>query len=243
MKAFNYLIVTVLLACLTGMSQAVAQQRIVEKTLKTDSNKRILMNLKFGENITVRGWDKNEVSFRAVVEVNGGKLNDAFVANYVDDEQGIRIETDFDKDKLEEGRAEDCPCNGYSSYSWNNHGSRYVVCSNIVFEIFIPKKADLQLETIASDVELYDLEGPINAKSISGYVDLSWPEREGAELSLQTVTGEAYSDLDNLSFRNRKDKFPLVGYELRGTIGSGGPSVRLESVSGDLYLRKQPVKS
>lgn len=237
MKKTTALLVTVLLVCLGIAEAALAQQRIVEKTLPADSNDRVQLDLKFGERIIVKGWDRNEVSFRGVVEINSGKLNDAFTANFDESGQGIRIQTDFDKKKLEEGQAEDCPCNDNHSYSWNN-GKGRVICSNILFEIFVPRNADLVLETIAADVELYDLNGPIDAKSISGYVDLSWPGRSGAELSLKTISGEAYSNLENLSFRNRKEHFPHVGYELRGAIGSGGPMVRLESISGDLYLRK-----
>lgn len=239
MKKAAILLRTILLVCFVMVETVSAQQRIEEKTFSADSDETIRLNLRFGENIIVKGWDRNEVSFRAVIEVNSGRLNDAFVANYSEGIGGIRIETDFDKDKLEDGRASDCPDRKYSSYSWNNDGDQKVICSNITFELYVPRNSDLQLETIAADVELYDLNGPIDAKSISGYVDLSWPEMNGADISMQTVSGEAYSNLDNLTFKNRKEELPLVGYELRGAIGSGGPMVRLESVSGDVYLRKR----
>lgn len=238
MKKTATLLMIMLLVGLTAMKSAGAQQRIVEKTFEAASDAPIQLNLKFGEVIEVKGWDKNEVSFRAVIEINGGKLNDAFVANFDENGGGIRIQTDFDKEKLKEGRAEDCPDSRYHSFSWNDNGRNQIVCSTIIFEIFVPANSHLELETIAADVELYDLNGPIDAKSISGFVDLSWPDRKGAEVSLKTITGEAYSDLNNLIFNNRKEHFPHVGYELRGAIGSGGPLIKLESVSGDLYLRK-----
>lgn len=238
MKNIVTVFVIVLLGILGLGNTAQGQKRIVEKTFSADSDEKVRLNLRFGESIIIKGWNRNEVTFRAVVEINSGNLNDAFVANFSEHSGGIRINTDFDKDKLEEGRAEDCPDRGHSSYSWNSDGNHKVVCSDITFELYVPRNSDLQLETIAADVELYDLNGPIDAKSISGYVDLSWPDRNGAELSLKTISGEAYSDLENLSFRNRQEHFPHVGYELRGSIGSGGPMVRLESVSGDLYLRK-----
>ena len=41
------------------------------------------------------------------------------------------------------------------------------------------------------------------------------------------------------AFANRKEN-PIVGYQLRGTLGStGGPAVRLESISGDVFFRKR----
>lgn len=238
MKKIIILIATLLFTFFAGIHSLEAQQRIVEKTLEADSDEHIQLNLKFGESIVVKGWDRDEVSFRAVVEINDGKLNDAFTANFDESGPGIRIETDFDKEKLKDGRAEDCPENKNHSYSWNQNGRNQIVCSSITFEIFIPRNSRLKLETIAADVELLHLDGPVDAKSISGYVDLSWPGMNGADISLKTITGEAYSDLDNLTFRNRAEPFPHVGYELRGAIGNGGPTIRLESVSGDLYLRK-----
>lgn len=225
-----------LLIFVAGMSSMTAQQRIEEKTMKASSDERIRVNLKFGESIVIKGWDREEVSFRAVVEINRGKLNDAFVVNYLEDAQGIRIDSKFDQEKLKADRGEDCFCKDGRSFSWNEKG---VICTSIVYEIFIPRNADLNLETISADVEMYNVEGPINARSVSGFVDLSWPSRRGAELTMKTVTGEAYTDLANINFSNRKDHAPLVGYELRGTIGAGGPAVRLESVSGDLFLRDQ----
>lgn len=230
---------TLLILNMIHAGQLFGQQRIIEKTFSADAEETVRLNLKFGENITIRGWDKNEISFKAIVEINSGKLNDALLVDYFDDRNGIRIDTGYDKEKLKEGRCEDCPGNHYSMYNWNDNGNGYVVCSHIVYEIYVPRRADLELETISADVELFNLTGPIDAKSISGFVDLSWPEKQGADLSIKTVTGEAYTNLGNLNFKNRKEHVPLVGYELRGSVGQGGPFVRLESVSGDVYLRKE----
>ncbi|NBC05133.1 MAG: hypothetical protein GVY20_15730, partial [Bacteroidetes bacterium] len=171
MKKFTTVfVITVVFVGLIGLINADAQQRIVEKTLSAEGNDLIQLNLLFGEHITIKGWDKEEVSFRAVVEINSGKLNDAFVANYVEDNQGVRIETDFDKDKLESGRASDCLGSKYSSYSWND--GNQIVCSYIRFEVYVPRNSDVKLETISADIELFDLDGPIDAQSVSGFVDL-----------------------------------------------------------------------
>ncbi|MDX1618013.1 MAG: hypothetical protein R3224_04460 [Balneolaceae bacterium] len=214
---------------------AQAQQRVVEKTLAAEPGKRVELNLKYGETIVVRGWDRNEVSFRALVEINEGRLNDAFIAEFADDSQSLWIDTDFDRAKLREGRSDECPCPRSATFTWSDKG---MICSTIRYEIFMPRGAKLALETVSADVELTGLTGPVHAKSISGFVDLSWPERRGAGVTIKTVTGEAYTDLENIRFTNRRAPMPHVGYELRGAIGTGGPAVRLESVSGDLFLRK-----
>ena len=218
---------------------ATAQQRIVERTFEMTADERLELDLKFGERISVNAWNRDEISFRAVIEINGGRLNDALEIAF-DQGNGLRIASDYNKEKMEAGRRGDCP-DRYSSYDWNNddEGSySYVVCSNIRYELRVPAGVDLDVESISGDIELVGLCGSIRAKSISGFVDLSWPADRGADISLKTVSGEAFTDLEDLQFENRKPHIPLVGYRLNGRIGSGGPRVMLESVSGNLYLRK-----
>lgn len=229
---------SVLLAFFVGISFANAQQRIVEKSFTVNKDESIELDLKFGEEISVKAWDKNEVSFKAIIIINQGKLNDALELDYIQDDMGLRISASYDKEKTKEGRRSDCPDNKYSSYSWGNDDDRYFVCSKIVYEIYVPATADLEVESISSNIELVGLTGPIYAKSISGFVDMSWPERQGAELSLKTISGEAYSDLDDIDFLNKKDHAPVVGYEIKARLRGGGPRVRLESISGNIYLRK-----
>jgi hypothetical protein len=226
-----------LLLCLYA-SLAQAQPRVVEKTFRLDGSRNIDLNLRFGDHIKISSWDKDEVAFRAVIEINGGHLNDALVLNYTEDQSGLSILADYNEERLKDGRQVDCSDERYSSFSWNN-GDGHVVCSEITYELKVPRRADLEVESISADIELLGLAGPVHAKSISGFVDLSWPDRWGAELSLKTISGEAYSNLDDLEFLNKKEHTPLVGYELRGKIGGGGPLVHLESISGDIYLRKQ----
>ncbi|MGI4824283.1 MAG: DUF4097 family beta strand repeat-containing protein [Janthinobacterium lividum] len=95
-------------------------------------------------------------------------------------------------------------------------------------------------KTVSGDVKLNNLSGSaVEATSVSGDVDLSWPTAKGAELSLKSITGEVYAD-PAVTFSNVKEH-SYVGYQLHGTFGSGsGPLVKLESVSGDVFFRKQP---
>ncbi|MGI4737433.1 MAG: DUF4097 family beta strand repeat-containing protein [Janthinobacterium lividum] len=95
------------------------------------------------------------------------------------------------------------------------------------------------VRTVSGDVKLNNLKGSaIEAKSVSGDVDASWPAGQSASLSLHTVTGEVYAD-PAVTFSNLKAR-SYVGYELHGSYGSGtGPLVKLESVSGDVFFRPQ----
>jgi hypothetical protein len=210
-------------------------QKIVEKTLPYSNDQKIDMNLKFGEHIQVNAWDKKEVYIKAVIEINGGKLNDALVMNFTSDKGAIRVLADFDKQLIKQGRREDCPSED-GSFSGYHDGNNYV-CSTITYQVYIPKGAGLDLETISANIDLKDITGPVHAKSISGYVDMNWPVKQGASVAMKTITGEVYSDLD-ISFLNKKDSPQIVGYLLKGTVNGGGPDVHLESISNDVFLRK-----
>lgn len=93
--------------------------------------------------------------------------------------------------------------------------------------------------SVSGDVKLQQPgTAPVRAASVSGNIDASWPAGQSADLSLHTVSGEVYAD-PAVTFSNLKDK-SYVGYELHGSYGSGGgPLVKLESVSGDVFFRKQ----
>jgi hypothetical protein len=210
-------------------------QKIVEKTLPYTKDQKIDMNLKFGDHIQVNAWDKKEVYIKAVIEINGGKLNDALLMNFTSDKDAIRVLADFDKQLIKQGRREDCPSTD-GSFRGYHEGNNYV-CSTISYQIFIPKGASLDIETISANIDMKDLTGPVHAKSISGFIDMHWPSKQGASVAMKTITGEVYSDLD-INFLNKKDTPQIVGYLIKGTVNGGGPDVHLESISNDVFLRK-----
>jgi hypothetical protein len=98
----------------------------------------------------------------------------------------------------------------------------------------------VNVRSVSGDVKLNQLSGStVEAVSISGDVDLAWPSAKAAELSLKSISGEVYAD-PAVSFSNLKQR-SYVGYQLHGSYGAGGgPLVKLESVSGDIFFRKQP---
>ncbi|MBC7919719.1 MAG: hypothetical protein H7Z75_01375, partial [Ferruginibacter sp.] len=147
--------------------------------------------------------------------------------------QKISVKTDFDQALIRQGKREDCP-GSHQSYS---NGDGHYVCSKINYEVSLPRQADLRVETINGNIFIREAAGPVYAKSISGFLDVSWPDGKGANVALKSITGELYSDLD-IDFGNQQAKNPIVGYLLKGTFNGGGPDVRLESISNNIYLRK-----
>ena len=209
-------------------------QKIIQKTLPYSSGQLVNLNLRFGDSIQIRYWDKPDVSIRIAVTINGGKLDDALLVDTNTSDQELKISTDFDQKVLREGKAEDCP--DQRSHSRNIY-NQYSVCSDIDYQVFLPRKARLKVETISGNIDIKGASEAVSAKTISGFVDMTWPTSKGANLAMQTITGEVYSDLA-IDFKGRQQKNPMVGYLLEGAANGGGPVVRLESISNNIYLRK-----
>lgn len=231
MKTFSFLLIVGLF-----VNSAFAQ-KIIEKRFPWSSAQTANLNLKFADSIQVRYWDKAEVSVRIAVVVNGGRLNDAFTVESASDADEIILKTDFDKEMLKQGKAEDCPDEKKSRWRTESNGQDYYVCSKIHYQVYLPKNAKLKLETINGNIDIKGASAPVFAKTISGYVDFTWPKSKGANLAMKTITGEVYTDLD-IDFKTKKQKNPIVGYLLEGTVNGGGPDVRLESISNNVYVRK-----
>lgn len=232
---------TILLLSLLGalsLPRAGAQQRTVERSVTMDEGGEVMLDMKHGDEIIVRGWDRNEVSFHADIEINGGRLNEALLLDFEEGEGSFRVASDFDKQLMKKGRREDCPDRSHTTYNRSGNGRDAVLCTRITYTVHVPRQATLRIETISGDILLEGPRGDIHARSVSGFVDLSWPDGLPAEISLKTVSGEAYSNLETVTYLNRREHPAPVGYTLRGRISGGGPSLLLESVSGNIYLRK-----
>ena len=225
---------TIALACLLTLPGLA--QKVIEKTLPYNPRQRVALDLKFANTIKVQAWDKPELYVKVTATVNNGKLNDALLVNFASAPDGINVTADFDKQLARQGRREDCPDRNGNTSNWNEGGEQYYLCYDIFYEVYLPRQADLRLETINGNVEIKELTGPVQAKSISGFVDMSWPKNQGADVSMQTISGEVYSDLD-IAFQNKRDNPWPVGYLLKGRIKEGGSRLQLESISGDVYLR------
>ncbi|MDO1447651.1 hypothetical protein Q0590_15380 [Rhodocytophaga aerolata] len=232
-----YKLLLLAFALLASPGQLLLAQKVVEKTFPLANDGKVHMNLKFGNTILVKAWDKNEVSFKATIDINNGKLNDALVLTFDATNQEVRALAEYDKELVKTGKREDCPEEKYSSWNHYRDGSSSYLCSTITYELTVPRNAVLSIESINANIELKDVAGPVVAKTINGFVDMNWPQNKSSDISMKTINGELYSDLD-IEFLNKKNKNPQVGYLLKGTVKGGGTAIHLESINSDIYLRK-----
>jgi hypothetical protein len=232
-----YKFILLAFALLASPGTLLFAQKVVEQTFPVNKDGKVNLNLKFGNTIQISTWDKNEVYLKATVDINGGKLNDALILSIDASPQEFRALVEYDKELIKQGRREDCPDNRNTSWNHYGNGSSSYICSTITYEIVVPRNIALHIESINASIEMKNVGGPVFAKTINGYVDMNWPQNKASDVSMKTINGELYSDLD-ISFLNKKDKNPQVGYLLKGTVKGGGTAIHLESINSNIYLRK-----
>ncbi len=120
---------------------------------------------------------------------------------------------------------------------------------------------DLEIKTNNADIKLNDITGPIVANSISGKLtavfsslnqstpssislisgelDITLPATAKATLSMKSISGEIYSDLD-LNLKSGKDGMSRVGggHNINGNLNGGGVNLQLNTISSNIYVRK-----
>ena len=235
-----------LLVLATSGIQSAWAQKIIEKSASLTAGQRVYLNLRQASNIRIRAGASGKMTLKATVSINQNKLNDAFLLSTEQTGEELKLSSNLDYDLLRDAPPGDCPNGGayygdtYISYGKNGNHDKDAsrVCAVIEYEITVPADVALRVSTLSGNIDIEGLTGAIEAKSLSGFVDVTWPATQGAEVSLKTISGEVYTDQD-IAFTTPRVKNPIVGYQLRGTLRGSGPLVRLESISNDVYFRKR----
>lgn len=83
---------------------------------------------------------------------------------------------------------------------------------------------------------------PTSISLVSGNIDITMPADSKADFKLQSISGEIYTDLDIVNHKERENSNMRQiggGYTIKGTNNGGGTEMILNTVSGDIYLRKK----
>jgi len=224
---------------LLTFSNLSAQKNIL-KTFKSSNLEHVFVHLQFANDIVIKNWDKDEVAIEAEVNMNENKDNEHFSLQSDKIGNSLTVKSDygtFFKERQNYYRKK------------NGNGS----CNNIVvnYVIHVPKKIQLKVKSISGNVEaitftgnlILDLiSGNINIKkhsknmylkTISGDIDIYVSD---ATFDAKTLTGGVYSDLD-IDFNNG-NKISHGGQKVSGRVKKGNAYLKLETISGDIFLRK-----
>jgi len=208
--------------CLTAIGLS-AQPKKVTESVQLAGQSSLDLEFAFADNIVFKTWDKNEVFVEVEVEINDGEHNDIFTLNSSKTSSTVYIEMDKDMwEKIDRG-------DWRRSRHWE---------STINYTVYLPRKMEVDANTISGDYEFEYFGTPMNLKTISGAIDMTVPEKSGLDFRAKTISGEVFSDLD-IEFPYGKDGLrQIVGQKVQGRIGNGGSESRFETISGNIYLRK-----
>ncbi len=233
---------------LLTFNNLIAQKKITENA-KSNGIKDVYVHLKFAQNIVVKNWSKNEISVEATVNLNDNKQNDKFSFKTNRIGNTFKIKSDFGN--LFKNHKKNITithngegCNGYNFCT--NHNN---VVVNYV--IYVPNKMELKIKSISGSVEADNYVGNLNLDLISGNITIKKHSKDmylktisgdidiyvkDATLEAKTLTGGIY-DLD-IDFNQRKKRKSYGQQKIRATIKNGTASLKLNTISGDIFLRK-----
>ena len=207
-------------------------QDTIEKSLPVKNYSQINIDFQFADQIIIKSWDKKEAYVKAIVNINNNEDNDKFSLTVRETNDGAKLVSEIDDlDEIS---------NEVEVY---RHGeiirSDHCVDMEIDFEIFLPAGSEIRLETISGDIEIMGFNSKMEVKTISGFIDVTLDPRSKNDILMETITGEFYSDLDLDRQSKSEWKNHWIGGDLETTLNGGGPRIKLETISGNIYLRRE----
>lgn len=218
---------------------SIQAQRMLETTVNLSNNQDIFLEFKFADDIKVEQWNKNEVQIKVEVTIDNGEGNDYYSLKTEESSGTVEIRSDFgDYFKMKQKQDKNY---------WND---RHTI-TDINYTVYLPKNATLKIKSISGsvaansysgflktdlisgDVTVKNYEGEMHLKTISGDLDVTF---RNANVSAKTLTGTIYA---NLEVEMDEGANRSGGHnKVQGKINNGGKLVKMETISGDIFLRK-----
>ncbi|WP_272150639.1 DUF4097 family beta strand repeat-containing protein [Tenacibaculum aiptasiae] len=226
-----------------------AAQKKVTKNKNASGINEVYIHAKFAKDIKIENWSKNEISVQATVNINNNKDNDFF--SLKEDQTGTTYTVKSDYGDLFKKKKKHTVVYNAKECENCNHCS-YHSDLKINYIIYAPKNMQLKIKSISGDVNTLAYDGRLsldlvsgnitikkhysksmNLKTVSGDIDVAISD---AKFKAQTLTGTVYSNLDIDFDKNRSKSYG--NQKIYGTVKNGKASLKLKTVSGDIFLRK-----
>lgn len=233
---------------LLSFSNLAAQKKVTEN-VPSKNISEVYIHAKFANTIEVKNCNKNEISVEASVNLDDNKHNDYFSLKTDNIGKTLKITSDYG-DYFKKYRS-------YYSHNYTEDSDTKkedIDCenhSNIVnYIIYVPKNMELKIKSISGSVIAENYEGELNLDLISGNITVKKHSKEmylktisgdidiyvsDAKFEAKTLSGSVYSDLDINFDKNKKSGY---GSRIKATINKGTASLKLNTISGDIFLRK-----
>jgi hypothetical protein len=208
----KYRILYALLLIIPGITGK--SQQIINKDIDWKPDQNVEINIGIIDSIKIVAWNQNRIQASLSVNIDNNKHNDWF---------DLTTETSNNSVKLE------------GSFSENKALKNLNVNVEIFGTIYVPKECCLSVKTINGNVEVRGHLGSLNVNTISGFIDVSLSSKSSASLTINSISGKVYTDLD-ITTENKKGSF--IGTDIKAQINNGQTPVKLKTISGNIYLRE-----
>lgn len=230
-------------------------QRTIEKNIDY-KNQVINIKVSFASEISLKTWDKPNVYVKANLTTEEGKYLDLYALNIEENNNDINIIENaepllrkWQKDLKEIEQTEEIYSDGKVIFKGDNimisEGMKY----KLDYTIYIPEGAEFKLSSINGNLTSEIINGNFKANLINGNIDI---KKYKGKLHLSTINGEIsialndsglkastmrgniYADED-LKFDSART---MVGQNLVRKKGSGVSQLQLNTINGNMYLKK-----
>lgn len=201
-----------ILLCVISFGSMAQPEKVTESVAVTGQSV-LDLEFPFANDIIFKTWDKKEVLVEVEIEINGGKDNDIFVLETDATSSTIYIEMDIKK--------------------WKN------INSTIYYTVYLPKNMRIKANTISGNYQSEYHGTPMKLKTISGEIDITVPAKSDFDFRAKTISGEVFANVE-LDYPEGKEGLrQVVGQNFMGRINDGGEESQFETISGNIYLRKE----
>src|SRR6201996_4562754 len=218
----------ILFALLCIGSLATKAQKIIDKHIPFSPKDFVAMNFQISDSIRIMTWKKDEVYIHSSIDVNENQDNDDYKMVFEESGQMVNVSARLETDNIRKRRS-----------SHDSSGDCCCCCNyrtHITHVVYVPENVDFSVETINGNITIVGNTAEIRAKSISGYIDLAIAPERKADLKMHTITGTMYSNIELPASRRIKQ---VGGGSVSAELNSGGKPIVLETISGDIFFRKQ----
>jgi len=198
-------------------------QETFEKEVNLKNDQAISLDLKFADEINIKTWDKQKLYIKVVVEHN---FKEKLDFRLLEHNENSEVEIEEKVKNLEKKKN--------INFGSGNNGHD---CINleIDYEIYLPANTELSINSISGNMDVKNMKNTLNLETISGFVDVNLDPKGKYNIKCSTISGEIYSDLK--LDKNAYPKQDIVGSKLNTSINGGGKSIKLKSISGNLFIR------
>ncbi len=237
-----------LLLCLCiALATGATAQTTVNKTYPVKAGQQVDLTFDYPKVIRISTWDRNEVSVKAMVNINQGENDSAFVLedeivdgkltirNRIKDMKNLpRMYTVVRGGQKTTFRTKEAYREFLSQNGRGNQMTSEGVDMEITIDIKVPANTSTNVDAKYGIVELVNFNAPATVSATYGGIDATVVAANTGKLKATTNYGEIYTNLDlKLTDKAEKDFYSSITAE-----PGKGHAYTFKSTYGRIYLRK-----